>query len=108
MLHRSWFVSFCWACSHGSKTVLPDVSHRPSFVIMLVSAVVASQGAVSQHLCLGMAAAEQLQPRRLFDIVAIEDTWDKKVGVRQDTRVIWVTRDNPSVSVTRYLAWLPL
>ncbi|GKB48400.1 hypothetical protein Tco_0899153 [Tanacetum coccineum] len=29
---------------HGSKTVLPDVSHRPSFVIMLVSAAVASQG----------------------------------------------------------------
>ncbi|GJZ35095.1 hypothetical protein Tco_0580912, partial [Tanacetum coccineum] len=29
---------------HGSETVLPDVSHRPSFVIMLVSGAVASQG----------------------------------------------------------------
>ncbi|GJZ51438.1 bifunctional protein FolD 2 [Tanacetum coccineum] len=54
----------CGDPGHGSETVLPDVSHRPSFVIMLVSAAVASQGAVSRHPCLGMAAAEQLQPRR--------------------------------------------
>ncbi|GJV48371.1 hypothetical protein Tco_1438583 [Tanacetum coccineum] len=35
---RSWFVSFCWACSHGSETLIPDVSRIPPFVIMLVGA----------------------------------------------------------------------
>ncbi|GJZ96690.1 hypothetical protein Tco_0669024 [Tanacetum coccineum] len=45
---RQWWKCDSWenmeGNSHGSETVLPDVSHIPSFVNMLVSVVVASQG----------------------------------------------------------------
>ncbi|GJU47517.1 RNA-directed DNA polymerase, eukaryota, reverse transcriptase zinc-binding domain protein [Tanacetum coccineum] len=43
---------------HDSQTLIPNGRHIPSFVIMLVGAAVAGQGAVWRHPCLGRAAAE--------------------------------------------------